>query len=54
MDYQSRMRERRRRKNEYNSPSEVAARQARVQEERELAEYHRQQEHKVWLYLNEL
>jgi hypothetical protein len=54
MDYQSGRRDRRRRNHEFNSPVEVAARQARVQEERELAEHHRRQDDKVREFLSDL
>jgi hypothetical protein len=53
MDYNTSLKERRRRETLYNSPGEVAARLARVRKEREIAEYHQRQEQKVWSALNE-
>jgi hypothetical protein len=53
LDYKTNMKERRHPENEYNSPSEVAARLAWVREEREIAEHHRRQDDKVREFLSD-
>jgi hypothetical protein len=60
MDIGARNRERRRKwmmlrdeLRQYAEPHAVAARQAKIKEERAIAEYNRAQEQKVWSYCNE-